>query len=305
MQLTEKIAREIIDLNPFPEKDIIDPLIAERQFQVILKGANYLLEEGNDFLYIGDEVGLGKTYIALGIASLLQVFSNNPDNYINTVLVPKENLQYKWHKEIRNFIANNYKQKDNRVKSVLGSCVSELSTKSIKRTMEIFEASHPQYIIYRNSSFSIASENIETDTGQWIKRLEEKLPLDKREIFNKIGKHFRNDPILIKRGYAYLLNHNLPEIDMLIVDEAHNFRHGTEGNNISIRNQTVSRFFGAVDEDKELFDEFPELKDLYKPKVKKLLLLSATPINKSLFEIKNQLDCFLNNHSFSGLDVYD
>ena len=113
MSLHEDIARKLINLNPNPELNVIDSEVAERQFQVILKGFNHLLQDGNDFLYIADEVGLGKTYVAIGIASLLRHFSSNPETYTDVILVPKKNLQYKWKKEINNFILRNYCYQDN------------------------------------------------------------------------------------------------------------------------------------------------------------------------------------------------
>jgi len=301
MHLPEEIARKIIDLNPYPKKGIIDLQVAERQFQVIVKGFNHLMQPENNFLYIGDEVGLGKTYIALGIASLLRLYSTNQELYTDTILVPKENLQYKWQKEIRNFIQHNYLRKDNIVKTVLDQPVGTLNENSIKRSLEVFVKNQPRYVIYRNSSFSIASENEVNDTGKWIEILTDKLPKEQQKIFRKIKTKFRKNHMLIKRAYAYLLNQSMPNIDLLIVDEAHNFRHGTKGD-VSIRNQTVSRIFGANKEDEELLEAFPELLELQKPKIKKLLFLSATPINNSLLEIKNQLDCFLPKHRFSKVD---
>jgi len=301
MHLEEEVAKQIIDLNPYPKKGIIDPEVAERQFQVILKGFNYLIQPDNNFLYIGDEVGLGKTYIALGIASLLRLYSDNPESYVDTILVPKENLQYKWLKEIRNFIRHNYKVKDNIVKTVLRNPVGRLNDNTIKSGLSVFVKDAPKYVIYRNSSFSIASDNNEENNGYWIQRLAEKLPDKQKELFVRISKQFKNNDTIIKRAFAYLLNQDLPEIDLLIVDEAHNFKHGI-GQNVSIRNQTVSRILGANQSDDELFEKFPELKESIKPKVKKLILLSATPINSNLLEIKNQLDCFLSQHRFSQLE---
>ena len=68
MILSEQEARRIINLNP---KVLIDIDIAERQFKVIVKGFNHLNQSKNNFLYVADEVGLGKTYVALGIGNVL------------------------------------------------------------------------------------------------------------------------------------------------------------------------------------------------------------------------------------------
>ena len=299
MHLTKDIAKDIICLNPKPELNIIDSQLADRQFQVIVKGFNHLMDPEHNFLYIGDEVGLGKTYIALGIASLLRLYSDNHTNYTDTILVPKENLQYKWQKEIRNFISNNYLRNDNIVKSVLGNPIGYLGSESLKSTLRFEANEYPQYVIYRNSSFSIASEDDEESTS-WIDKLHNQLPIEQQQLFKEIGNKFKKNSLIVKRAFAYLLNHRMPDIDLLIVDEAHNFKHGVHGG-VSIRNQIVSRMFGANTNDEELFEHFPELRELSLPKIKKLLLLSATPINNSLLEIKNQLDCFLPHHTFSGL----
>jgi hypothetical protein len=297
MYLTEEIARKLINLNPDPTLEIVDGDIAERQFQVILKGFNYLIQPENNFLYIADEVGLGKTYIAIGIASLLRYFSMHPENYNDVIIVPKQNLQYKWQKEINNFILKNYLQNDNIVKSILNKPAANLSKESIKHHLD-FQNTGSNYIIFRNSSFSISSEN-DINSKQWKEKLLERLPIHQKDIFEEIYKKFSRNQIMVKRAFAYLLNQGLPNIDLLIVDEAHNFKHGVDGD-ISIRNQIVSRVFGAYCNDEELFNEFPELKKNLSPKVNKLLFLSATPINTQLYEIKRQLDCFLYHHLFKN-----
>jgi hypothetical protein len=296
MHLTEDVARRIISLNPNPELEIIDRDVAERQFQVIIKGFNHLVQPENNFLYIADEVGLGKTYIAIGIASLLRHFSNNPENYNDVIIVPKKNLQFKWQKEIHNFIEKNYLRNDAVVKSVINKPAANLSKEGIKHHLTIFQKGQPNYVIYRNSSFSLASDT-DIESKKWMEKLKCNLPDHNRVLFEQICKEFKRDSIIIKRAYAYLLNQSLPDVDLLIVDEAHNFKHGIEGD-VSVRNQVVSRIFGACKSDDELFEVFPSLRDNSHPRVNKLIFLSATPINTQLIEIKRELDCFLSNHIF-------
>ena len=100
--LSKQTASHIIDLNPYGR---MDKQITDRQFEVIMTGFNHLYQPGNDFLYIADEVGLGKTYVALGIAALLRHFCevDKRNSYNDVVIVPKRNLQYKWLKETNNF----------------------------------------------------------------------------------------------------------------------------------------------------------------------------------------------------------
>ena len=68
----------------------------------------------NNFAYLGDEVGMGKTYIALGVVGLLRHF--NPRLKV-LYIAPKRNIQYKWIKEYNNFIRYNYRNIDGAVKN--------------------------------------------------------------------------------------------------------------------------------------------------------------------------------------------
>ncbi|RYZ26445.1 MAG: hypothetical protein EOO10_15535, partial [Chitinophagaceae bacterium] len=147
--LDKNTITSILNLQGSP---LIDAGIAGRQLEVIRKGFNYLRQDGANALYIADEVGLGKTYIALGIASLLRHFSSAPHTYQDVIVVPKENLQYKWEKEIKQFIKYNYLQEDNRVKSVLGSPVGDILKKDVLAPLQ---EDHPAYHLYRNSQFSM------------------------------------------------------------------------------------------------------------------------------------------------------
>ena len=296
--LNKNDARHIIHLNPY---DAIDNDIAERQFNVILKGFNHLIKKENNFIYIADEVGLGKTYVAIGIAALLRRFCP-PDkraSYKDVIFVPKQNLQFKWVKEVNNFITHNYLQECNIVKSVLGSPVAACTWNNIHHQLESFDTDIPSYEFYRNSSFSIATS---ADPREWQQKLEDLTADNLKPIFRKARKIFgkkENDYILLKRVYAYLLNISFPEVDVLIVDEAHNFKHGI-GDHVAIRNQMVSRLMGNIQkEDDIIFELLPELeKEHIRPKAKKIIFLSATPIDNGLHEIKQQLDCFLPVHPF-------
>lgn len=298
MILNETEARKLINLNPYKA---IDSEIAERQFQVILKGFNYLIQEESDILYIADEVGLGKTYVGLGIASLLRHFSTLERRpfYKDVILVPKRNLQYKWAKEINNFVTHNYLKECNIVKSALGTIVGDCSDNNIHHHLRRFKDDCTSYEVYRNSSFSIAT----TRNSDWKIKLANELPDHLKPIFEKGLKIFKkeSEEIYIKRLFAYLLNISFPEIDLLIVDEAHNFKHGI-GDSVSYRNQIVSRLMGVTQQEDEntIFSHFPDLKSRITQKAKKIIFLSATPIDNGLYELKQQMDCFLPNHKFKA-----
>ena len=74
----------------------------------------------NKIAYLADEVGMGKTYIALGVISLLRHM--NPHARV-VVITPRENIQYKWIKERSNFVRNNWLIRGHRVKSIQGGPV--------------------------------------------------------------------------------------------------------------------------------------------------------------------------------------
>src|SRR3972149_7445559 len=92
----------------------------DRAWEQQLEGAvavhNLLARNG--FAYLADEVGMGKTYVALGTVALYRHFY--PDIRV-LYITPRENIQRKWLKEIKNFTANNWRLTDNRVRSFQGS----------------------------------------------------------------------------------------------------------------------------------------------------------------------------------------
>lgn len=297
MILSNSEARKMINLNP---KGLIDPDIAERQFEVILRGFNFLNQSQNNFLYVADEVGLGKTYVAVGIASLLRHFSLNKEHYKDCIIVPKKNLQSKWRKEIRNFVSNNYLLECNIVKTPLGTSVGFCEDENIHPRLEYIDSQNPTYEIFRNTSFSISASS-----DDWKEKLADQLPESVSHMFKAAIKRYKGSEgeVMLRRLYAYLLNVIMPEFDLLIVDEAHNFKHGIDGD-VSYRNQVVSRLMGVTfEEDEAIFNKFPELKDKIKPLAGKVILLSATPLDNGVHEIANQLDCFLPNHPYRNLET--
>src|SRR5437667_1643696 len=67
--------------------------------------------------YLADEVGMGKTYVALGALAL---FRHYEPNFRALIIAPRENIQNKWMKELRNFVANNVRFPDLRMKALDG-----------------------------------------------------------------------------------------------------------------------------------------------------------------------------------------
>ena len=76
--------------------------MAEMQLQGIASIYNILCKHG--FAYLADEVGMGKTYQALGLVALL--WNEKPDARV-LFISPRQNLQVKWHGDYIRFFASN------------------------------------------------------------------------------------------------------------------------------------------------------------------------------------------------------
>lgn len=274
--------------------------LADRQLAIITKGYQFLNKPENNVLYIADEVGLGKTYIAAGIALLFRYFSVNSKKHNDVIIVPKRNLQEKWKKELGNFALKNYLQEDDFIKE------SYTYESSIKDKIRPVNNNDP-ISIFRMTSFSsiVITNNSRRNLQEYFIN----------EVFNKnefaetilneaydLGYFFKDKQRDLRNLIAYLMNALSSEIDCLIVDEAHNYKYGPgdEISEESIRNESTSRYLGAI-KDRQIFIDFPNLRKKVKfPLAKKIICLSATPKDRNLFEIKNQISCFTNDHILSN-----
>jgi superfamily II DNA or RNA helicase len=111
-------ARELIDFNA----SNIGKARAEEQLAGAVAMHNIL--ERHNVAYLADEVGMGKTYVALGAMALFRHFS--PEFRV-LVIAPRENIQRKWMKELGNFAKNNVRFPDLRVKSLRGGPADQWS----------------------------------------------------------------------------------------------------------------------------------------------------------------------------------
>jgi Type III restriction enzyme, res subunit len=67
--------------------------------------------------YLADEVGMGKTYVALGALALFRHFD---PRFRVLIIAPRGNIQRKWLKELTNFTAHNVRFDDLRVRTLDG-----------------------------------------------------------------------------------------------------------------------------------------------------------------------------------------
>ncbi len=108
--------RDLMDLSV--ENDPDSNSMADLQLNGIAALYNILCKQ--DFAYLADEVGMGKTYQALGLAAL--VWNERPDARI-LFISPRQNLQVKWQNDYVRFFSSNYRRSqtlgDDRAVSVL------------------------------------------------------------------------------------------------------------------------------------------------------------------------------------------
>lgn len=108
--------RDLIDLTVLGDRDTQS--MAKLQCEGIAAIYNILCEQ--PFAYLADEVGMGKTYQALGLAAL--VWNEKPEARV-LFISPRQNLQVKWFDDYRRFFASNYRRQqglgDDRATSIL------------------------------------------------------------------------------------------------------------------------------------------------------------------------------------------
>lgn len=262
---------------------------AKEQLEGAVAIHNILAERG--VAYLADEVGMGKTYVALGALALFRHY--HPD-FRALVIAPRENIQNKWMKEIRNFVANNVLFPDLRVKAIDGRPARPLvGCASLLDMAQEVTLDPDRDFFLRLSSFSLpvaGKEMVDPEAARRFRDgLRRHLPWMRDEVFDLRHKQ------AFKDNMARALCCALPRFDLVIVDEGHNLKHGF-GENVSARNRVLALAMGhpGVAADQKLFPG-------YGPRAKRVLFLSATPVEETYRHLWNQLDVFGLGGPYEGL----
>ena len=278
-------ARKLIDFNA----SNIGMARAEEQLAGAVAMHNIL--ERYNVAYLADEVGMGKTYVALGAMALFRHFE--PEFRV-LVIAPRENIQRKWMKELGNFAKNNFRFPDLRVKSLRGG-----PAKPIVMCGNLHDIVHQVSVDSRRDFFlrmSSFSFGLGKDREGWKTQrdnLRRELPWLADEVFDLRSKE------AFKDNYARAVCCALPEFDLVIVDEGHNLKHGFR-TGVAARNRVMALAFGrSMDQiDTRIFPG-------YGRRARRVLFLSATPIEGSYEQLWNQLDVFGLGGPFSNLKERD
>lgn len=278
-------ARELLDFNASQ----IGHARAEEQLAGAVALHNLL--ERHNVAYLADEVGMGKTYVALGAMALLRHF--NPECRV-LVIAPRENIQRKWIKELGNFTKNNVRFADLRVKSLRGGPARPMvMCESLRDFVHEACVDSRRDFFLRMTSFSFG---LGADTEGWKRErnhLRRELPWLADEVFDLRSKD------AFKDNFARAVCCAIPKFDLVIVDEGHNLKHGFR-TGVAARNRVLALAFGRSAEqvDSKLFPG-------YGRRAKRVLFLSATPIEGSYDQLWNQLDVFGIGGPFADLKRRD
>lgn len=259
----------------------IEETIAEEQLRGTTALYNILCRER--VAYLADEVGMGKTYQALGVIALTWLM--NPSAKI-LVITPRKAVQQKWNRDYRNFVSTNIKLADNRlIDPLLQTAVHRrcFCSNTIEFGKQVCQDPHRLFLT-RLTSYSWVARSLgvldsdEPVTGQAIARAlrNEGLYVDsKPDTHDQAFKGSTAQNVEVARQMATLL----PRFDLVVVDEAQKLRN--KGSNI--RTLVLNALFGFYPwtDPTEVEDDFGT--------PPRLLLLSATPAHRSEHDIYRQL----------------
>ena len=207
---------------------------------------------------LADEVGMGKTFQALGVAALL--WQINPAARV-LVMAPNRDICAHWQREFNAFTRLHYREADGRVKAVADG-MPVPPVESHYRLADLAAAveensPEPTGRLYLTTIHSLSG--LVDSTGQQQDKLKAA-----REVAGKL--HQRITQALDNRGF-----------DLLIIDEAHYFRNPQGG---SQRAAAAKAFFGLAGQRIG----------------QRALLLTATPSHTQLGDVANILGYFIGSN---------
>lgn len=237
--------------------------------------------------YLADEVGMGKTYVALAVIAL---FRHYDPHFRVLFIAPRGNIQNKWMKEFKNFVHHNVRFADLRVKGIDEQPARPLVHCDNLLALARETGTDPNRDFFtRMTSFSFPLTGNHESWKSYRDAVRTHLPWMAEEVFDLRSKD------AFKDNFARALCCALPVFDLVVVDEAHNLKHGYSTHGAS-RNRVLGLALGHPSEkpDKHLFPG-------YGPRARRVLFLSATPIEETHRHLWNQLHVFGQAQKFEGL----
>lgn len=241
------------------------------------------------YAYLADEVGMGKTYQAIGVISML--LKEKPNAKI-LIIAPNRSVQNNWISEIKNFQKNNLIEnlelnvknyterldflKSFKEKNKENIFLTRLTTFSTIRD-SIIHSDNPKFPYYEKVSVKTIYKGLRCITDS-IKETNYACEFDSFDAGKICGKFLRN--------YT-------PSYDLVIIDEAQNIRN--ENNATAFLNYWLGlkRSFRRHSPNLDKNLSSIAIKKKYGSK---FLLLSATPAHRNIECLRNQLLYFENEY---------
>ncbi len=237
--------------------------------------------------YLADEVGMGKTYVALGALALFRHY--NPGFRV-LVIAPRENIQRKWVKEWTSFAAQIVKFPDLRSSAIdrRPARPNVVCENLIGLVRECAIDTNRDFFM-RLPSFSLPLGEAPDEWRRIRDGLRSALPWMKDEVFDLRNKQ------AFKENFARAVCCALPMFDLVIIDEAHHLKHGMNSA-AATRNKVLALTLGhpAGATSSRLFPG-------YALRASRVLFLSATPLEVAWNQLWNQLDVLGHGAAFETL----
>jgi len=292
-KILPKDVDELIDFG-LPEEQ------AERRYASMARlqsegiAALYNILCSRNFAYLADEVGMGKTYQALGLAAVL--WNLKPEARI-VFISPRVNLQNKWIRDYSNFVVNNYRRPQGNTGDEVLKCVlrgepliEPFFTDNLRAfASSLFAPGRKAWFLRHTSFRRPLYVSIKRDTeipAQWETFRQQMRACGLHNHSGHLPTRTAGDASFafnIKFGEALgallkQLGNSDPAIDLLVVDEAQCLRHpGNQGNSV----------FRAI----------------FSKTVSKWLFLSATPVHSGPNDVRNQINEYAQPDFFQDEDV--
>lgn len=260
-----------------------DNTIPDLQIKGVTALCNIL--HNKQYAYLADEVGMGKTYQAIGVISML--LKENPSAKI-LVIAPNRNVQNNWISEIKNF------QKNNLFDEI------HLSVKNFEERQDFIKSFHEKNIenifLTRLTTFSTIGDSIvryENSNYKYYKEVPVKILFE--GLCRVTGAE--KTPNLEEKFYSFdagkicgkFLRNYTPDFDLVVIDEAQNLRNE---NNATV---FINYWLGLKRCKDSKITSVGNVLSYIPNKNKnntKFLLLSATPAHRNIDSLRNQLFYF-------------
>lgn len=241
--------------------------LGEGQLRAAVSLHRMILEHG--VAYLADEVGMGKTYVALAVVAL---FRHLQPGFRVLYLTPSRNVMGKWHeRELPAFVRENVNSPEMRVKGPAGLSPA-LSVACADVDSWLNTCVEAPTVLDTFLTFSALSFALGGNEEDWKRRVRQLATL--AGVTADLTGVKKKDTF--KERAARIANETIPTYDLVVIDEAHLLKSGA-GPDASDRNRFLAAALGS-------------LVAGTKRRFRGALLLSATPFDRDLEQLARQLE---------------